>query len=392
MSDCSFCGQFADESLSVRHRGCGCVSHADCLPDTTRVGKLCANHDPAFERPAAIANEVQVGGKGAEPRPTDGVDYVLAPGAKQRESTLKTVASYVPGLAGKVKEDVRTSQNPDFLIKNHVSVDTILKQNKLGLQHFLKAGVTLSDLLKNGYTWSDLLKFEDLSKKGPERALQAITIGLKATANHFRDYPAAFPFQKVKAHTEFENRDMCLLFRMTFPEDGPLECDGDQSWNARDCVKLGLTIDDLCDFGLYYKQQYEDLFNNIPQKEAAIVEQKLKTTIAHVEQFADLNDMFAPVPEPMAVSVPAPTPAPVRATKVKIAKKQVVAVVESSSEEEEEEEEVQVRPVKVKAVKAPVQARINHVPPTRRETPELRSYAQRNREKFSRHGALVSNK
>jgi hypothetical protein len=196
---CSFCKEVADESLSVRHRGCGHLSHVDCLPDTNTIGKKCGDCDGS-------APSVSIGGEitaaGGEPRTTDGIDYVLYPGTKQAPGLLKRAASIIPGLSLKIAETIENTQNPELLLNNIVKIETIMKRNKMGLWHMLKAGIEMSDFLKNGYTWTDLLKFEDISNKGPERALQTL-VALKTSANHFRDYPAAFPLQKVKAHAQF---------------------------------------------------------------------------------------------------------------------------------------------------------------------------------------------
>lgn len=243
---CSFCGQTADEALSIRHRACGCMSHVDCLPDPASPSRHCAQHDPNAPVKSDDAWPTIQAHVSAEPRPLDGVDYVLKPGVKQAPSALKTGITPLPPnsylciflfLSSRVvfafdfiqsrrrRKDVSESRflvcfciSPlynifsEFLLNNGVPIDTIIKRNKLGLQHFLKAGITLDDFLKNGYKWKDLLKFDDIANGGPERALQALTIGLKASANHFRLYPAAFPVKEVRDHTQFENRYHCNVW------------------------------------------------------------------------------------------------------------------------------------------------------------------------------------
>ena len=298
MSDCSFCGELAEESLSIRHRQCGHLTHADCIPAGTKPNfKQCGACTGDYQKPSSSGGVDSVGKGGgtkkisAEPRPIDGKDYLLHPGKKTSPHLLSAVTSYLPLVGKKTPETVENSKNPLFLLQNGVPLPTIIKRNELGLQHFAQAGVKLTDFLDCGYTWDDLKMFEDLSRKGTKRALQALTIGLGATANHFRDYPDAFPFEQVKADTKLQTKDLCVHFGLTFPDDGPLECLGDQNWNASDCVALGVTIDDLSDFGLYYLQQYKDLMRGVSKKDMARSEKALGTTIEHLQGLVDLEQI-----------------------------------------------------------------------------------------------------
>lgn len=290
MNSCSVCAEAVTVDLSVRHRGCGHLTHLECLdPAAKATPKMCAGCDPSS---SGIVRQ-KVGAEVSaitEPHTTDGVNYILNPGIKRGASKLKAVASYIPGLSSRVVDDVKTSQDPEFLLANHVPLATIMKVNKLGLDHFLKAGIQMEDFLKNGYTWSDLKIFEAISKKGAKTALQAITSGLHATANLFRDYPDAFPFDEIKAHTKLQNSDLCELFGLTFPDNAPLECYGDQQWNALHCVNLGLTMDDLTDFGLTSKQQYEELYATVPKKMVPVCQKKLQVEQAHLGALIDLDE------------------------------------------------------------------------------------------------------
>ncbi len=415
MQVCSACGDAADE-YSVKHRGCGCVTHVECLVDQTRVAKHCAQHDPdavaarlgsdaggggSEPWPTIQSSATIGGGGGGEPRPTDGIDYVLTPGKKQAPGMLGKVASMIPGLSKRAPETVATSQSPEFLLNNHVPIDAILKRNKLGLQHFLKDGVEMIDFLRNGYTWNDLLKFKDISKEGPERALQTLC-ALKTRANHFRDYPSALPVDKVRAHTGFENRDLCVCFGLTFPDDGPLECSGDQEWYARDIVKLGLNTDDLIEFGLYYTQQYQDLFHNVTQKDMGVLETKLGTTLEHLEGLVDLQQLImqqkaAIEAEDEQKTFAKEKPAPIAQQQPK---KKQPKYVEQYVEEEyvEEMEEPIAKPVRQYVVPIPrpkaaapaaipQQDKIRHIVPQRRPGQDCRAAEARTYDRFARHGA-----
>jgi hypothetical protein len=284
---CSICTEAVNVELSVRHRGCGHLTHLECLdPNIKATPKLCAGCDNSQPVPVGRKVGAEVI---AEPHTTDGINYILNPGVKRGASTLKAVASYIPGISSRVMEDVKTSQNPEFLLANRVPLPTIMKVNKLGLDHFLKAGIQMEDFLKNGYTWKDLQVFEAISRKGAKTALQAITVGLHATANLFRDYPDAFPFEEIKAQTKLQNSDLCELFGLTFPDNAALECYGDNQWNALHCVNLGLTMDDLTDFGLVSKQQYEELYATVPKKMIPTCQKKLQVEQAHLGALIDLE-------------------------------------------------------------------------------------------------------
>jgi hypothetical protein len=109
--------------------------------------------------------------------------------------------------------------------------------------------------------------------------------------------------------------DLCGEFGLRFPVTvdertghtsyGSLQCHGDEKWNARDCVRLGLRMDDLSAFGLSLVQQYEDLLVGLTHADAVEAERNLQVTPEHITGLIDIN---APVaPQPLA-SAPAPAP------------------------------------------------------------------------------------
>ena len=315
---CSFCQEPADLNLSLEHRQCGGRTHTECLPAGQKPNyKLCAQCTGEYVPLAAVASmDASAPAGGREPFPPDGVDYVLHPGVWVQEapSALRSIAGlFSRTQASGAQEQQQQQQDPHFLIRNRVSVRDMLRYNKLGLQHLLKAGVTMSELLANDYTWNDLLLYEDVGRKGPTRCKQALAQGLKTNANHFRDYPDALPFAKVSAHAQLRPYDLCGEFGLRFPVTvdertghtsyGSLQCHGDEKWNARDCVRLGLRMDDLSAFGLSLVQQYEDLLVGLTHADAVEAERNLQVTPEHITGLIDIN---APVaPQPLA---PAPAP------------------------------------------------------------------------------------
>jgi hypothetical protein len=289
---------------------------------------------------------VQVGGRYTppvpfrEPRTTDGIDYVLNPGERVQESA-SILPSWLPGVKKiAATSATATAADPFTLLNHRIPVRTIMEKNGIGLDHMLRAGVTMYDFLKNGYTWQDICQFEEMSK-GATRALQVVTTGLKTNANLFRLYPDALPFAQVKQHTKLEARHVCELFGLTFPDDGPLMCQGDQRWNALDCVNLGLTMDNLQDFGLYYRQQYEDLMLGLTAEEQVEAEKRLKATVKHVDALVDANEQLSFPQEKTHTTTIIQQQQRVESESKRIGPE----YVKREEEEEQEEEEVEVRPL-----------------------------------------------
>lgn len=384
--NCSFCGEFADDDLSITHRQCGARTHADCLPAGKPVNyKLCSICTGEAVALGDVASMDVTPTSSKEPFPPDGVDYVLQPGQKQRQ-TGGGAWKMVAGLFSRVgsattktapaTEDVKTSQDPEFLIKNRVPVRDMLRFNKLGLQHLLKVGIEMTDFLSNGYTWNDLLLYEDVGRKGATRAKQAL-MALRCTANHFRDYPDALPYKKVAEHAQLQPYDLGTCFGLGFPIDPPgaLQCMGDENWTARDCVRLGLKMDDLRDFGLVGLQQYEDLMVGLSKPDAIAAERDLKVTSEHI---GSLVDLMAP-PE---------APAPIMKKPIVVPQYAPVAIPAADVDEQEEEFFSAPPPVRQQP-----RAVMVAVPVAVRPPPRVIVQAQPtpigSKNKFDRHGALV---
>lgn len=229
-----------------------------------------------------------------EPRPPEVRDYVLQPGAHQpdRWKSGPSTTAWVASKLGLARETpLEQSQDPYVLLQNQVPVRVMVTRNKVGLQHFCKAGVSMNDFLQCGYTLRDLCEFKDVSgARGKHRALQALAIGLRADANLFRDYPDAFPIEGVRKLTGMENDDICKYFGLSFPHAlAPLQCSQDEGWRASDVIKLGLSIGNLCDFGMETTAQYDALMEGLSEASRADMDRKLGVTAKHRAEWSKID-------------------------------------------------------------------------------------------------------
>jgi len=373
MSVCYVCGEHVDAALAIEHFGCHCKAHDTCLQEPINF-KHCPAHDGSgvvARRVAAVVHE---------PRTTDGINYVMQPGQRRAPYKLAQAAAYVPFLGSRFAETVENSKSPAFLLAHHVPIRTIMERNGLGLDHFLRDGIELDDFLTNGYVWNDLLEFEAVAgKRGGVTPLQALCIGLNAQATHFRDYPTALPYEQVRAHAEFEPYDLCESFGLHFPDDGPLECNGDTNWNALHCVKLGLNVDDLLAFGLRYREQYEDLMHELPVRKQQEAARALGFTDAHVKSLISLE---AQDEQESYAKAAAAARVPLRA----IAK----PMPEPEQQPEPETVTSMLRPIVRPNAARPVAAAapiFQHDTPPPKPRATARTYADKRTSRFDRHGA-----
>lgn len=294
MEQCSFCNEGVEPNVAFRHRTCGHVSHAKCLSALGPKRDLfnCARVScggTVIERPAAATAIVATGALDEEPRPPELRDYILQPGERSADGGLSTLGWMAGKLGwGSREEPLERTQDPWTLLQHQVPVRTIIGRNRVGLQHFCKAGVTAADFLQCGYTLRDLCEFRDISgAKGKNRALQALAIGLRANANLFRDYPDAFPVEGVRKLTGMGNNAICEYFGLSFPHAlSPLQCQLDAGWRAADVINLGLTIENLADFGLQTSAQYEVLTDGLSTASRAEVDRVLGVTKRHRDDWA----------------------------------------------------------------------------------------------------------
>ena len=275
--DCSVCGKKAEPAYSVTHRGCGHATHADCIAGES-VGKQCHR----CLNPDLVLQEGI--GSGIEPHTSDGVDYVKTPGTKSKGWSVGAVVSLVS------RKPTTITKTPLELIKESTPIDVIFKKHKYGLDHMLKEGVTINDFLASRYKWEDICAFEDISQNGPHRSLLTFTNGLKLNANHLRDNPDRLPIDAFRSLTQLENSQLCTALGMEFPQDASLQCCGDSNWNAKDCVRLGLQMGDLIDFGLYCVEQYMDLMKGLSTRDQEEAEKKLGVTAKHLEGLRNLEE------------------------------------------------------------------------------------------------------
>lgn len=309
---CALCGEAAAPEQSLRHRHCGHLSHTACIDVDTVNYKKCAVCLGDAEPWPAVESSVS-----SEPVPADGVDYVMTPGRRAPEGSAWTAVTSMLRRQ-KAPLDVRKTQDPLALLANHVPVQTMMKVNKVGLQHVLRVGGNMHDFLRNGYTWKDLQAYQDISAKGPDRLLQTLQ-ALGTNANHFRDYPGQLPWKEIKAAAELSTSDLCDEFGLHFPADASLQCDGDDQWDAVDLVKLGVCMDDLTGMGLRFVGQYEDLMQGLSRAKATAAEKSLGATEGHLAALIDEQEPLPPVEEEY-YEEPAPVAAPIRETPPRVAR------------------------------------------------------------------------
>lgn len=241
-----------------------------------------------------------------EPRPKDGIDYVLEPGERAQEPSRVWGA-----VSSALSRRAPTEPGPLEMLRERTPIDTMIKRHRLGLHHALKVGANIMDYLGNGYSWRDLLRYEDIGRMGAERATQALR-ALGTDANHFRAYPSQMPWSEVRKHCGLETSDLNEQFGLHFPPDGPLECNGSEEWSASDVLRLGVQMDDLLSFGMTYRGQYADLMHGLSSKRAAQLEAQLGATARHVSQLIDETNLARdsePTPAPAAVRTRAPAEA-----------------------------------------------------------------------------------
>ncbi len=406
-SSCYLCGEHVEAAFQIEHFGCKCKAHAQCLEEPINY-KYCTSHDPTAPKVVGSPVRATVRGSGgfgpcgAEPRTTDGINWILNPGAwNPEEPTLRKVGALI---SSRFAETVDNSKRPIYLLRNHVPVRTIMERNGLGMDHFCAKGVTLGDFLDNGYVWDDLMQFEAVAgRRGGVTPLQAVAIGLQAQATHFRDYPTAFPYEVVRAHTGFEPFDLHELFGLKFPDDGPLECAGDTNWNALHCVSFGLTADDLVAMGMQYVEQYEDLMHGLPIKKQQEASKALGFTEQHLKSLVSLQEAAAAAAS-AAAAMAAQVQTQLRAQPVQQQQQEEEVPLEEEYVEgelvEEEQPEPVVAPLPVRRIyqgvrtgpvaidrpAAPVPIFTHRTPPPK-PAPAQVPLAQRRAARFDRHGA-----
>ena len=298
--NCSVCAKVAEPSYSISFDKCGCSVHADC------VG---AEETDYLTCPACASGITTTPPLAEEPRPHDGIDYVLNPGLKKGNGNgfIATALSYV-----KKQPPASTKAPVTFasLVQKHVPIATIMSQYKLGLQHGLKEGILIEDFLSAGYKLSDLAAFEDVGKLGPDRGRQTLIDALGLNATHVRDFPHAVSMKEINALTGVSTADELGLYFAT--NNGTLECYGDTRWNAKDCVRLGLTIENLLDMGMQTIDQYQDLMRDLPRAEQKRTEVQLGVKMEHLESLMHVEmeeeevEMAIPKKKKAVIAAPAP--------------------------------------------------------------------------------------
>jgi hypothetical protein len=274
MANCPVCSLIAEPNYSITGDICKHTFHVDCAGPSINYDHCpaCLNKD----------QKQSIGTLFSEPHTLDGIDYVIFPGEKKKDSILRNGISSVVSIMSRTKD--KKTETPFDLLKKRIPVETIMKKYGYGLDHMLKEGVDIDDFLSNGYKWNDLILFEDISKNGPNRSLQTFTNGLNLNASHLKTYSDWIPIDKFRKLTQISGSQFNTLLGLRFEEDGPLSCHGmDFNWDAKDCVKLGLKMSDLLAIGMVWIEQYQDLMSNLTQEEQIEAENALQVSVDHLK-------------------------------------------------------------------------------------------------------------
>ena len=236
---CSLCALKTDPAYSLKHDECKCWSHVTCLKKTGKPidYDYCPIALNWVDTSAPILPEV-------EPTPEDGVDYISTP--------------LQDGLFKKLRRGVTSGEMLHLLCQGPSKwpIDRLIREKGWGLGHMIQRGATIDDFLINGYDWKQLSCYQDLGSKGKDRRIIALQ-SLKTSADHFRSYSDALPL----AEMEFGAPELKKYFGLHF--DGMKLCSpASDDWNAEDCVRMGLNMDDLLRLGLQYHEQYGALFTD----------------------------------------------------------------------------------------------------------------------------------
>lgn len=276
--DCSVCGKKAEPAYSITHR-CAHASHVDCIEGDIDPYKC----PPCLTSPTGQVKRIE--SKVEEPHIRN-KNYIKYPGTESK-GLISSVGGAVVSLVSKVPQ----KKSAIDLVKEGVPILNIFREG-YGLDHMLRDGVTIDHLMIARYKWDDLCLFEDVSKNGTKRALDAFAAGpgLRMTANHLRDYPDQLPFEEFKKVTALETSQLCTVLGLEFPSDDSLQCAGDKNWNAKDCVRLGLKMSDLISFGLYSVEQYKDLMFGLNKTEQKLMEKQLEVNEAQLEGLRNLEE------------------------------------------------------------------------------------------------------
>ena len=280
---CVVCHLYADSGRAMR-TDCGHWTHTECWRSLDKP-KDYENCPRCLGYVMAPINGMPEN----EPVTDDGIDYVMNPPTKTSLSMLRGAAAQILSVLSRNKRT--DTANPFSLLAQgpyQMSIESIIGTHGIGLQHMIKAGVTIDDFLTNGYSLKDLQLFKDLTGldgRGQDRAQQAL-YALKMTADHLRDYGSSLlPIAKMRDELGITPEKICYMYGLGCPPGGfTLSSPASEDWTARDVLELGFTMDDLLDYaGLEYQEQY---FALEPTTEDEL---NLKVVPAHAERLRSLE-------------------------------------------------------------------------------------------------------
>lgn len=161
------------------------------------------------------------------------------------------IFSSIRRLTSKVgRDNVETSDNPFFLVKNHYPVEMLLNKKKMGLLNLVNEhGVSIEDFVTAKYTFKELLGFPEIDCV--EGLGTLIGMGLNYTVLY--EHRRQLPFDELRAKYGLTSQDIIdrLGYQFCVPSDG--------GWSAKYLIKSGFNMDQLMACGLEYSFQLDSL-------------------------------------------------------------------------------------------------------------------------------------
>jgi hypothetical protein len=207
------------------------------------------------------------------------------------------IFSRLQRLASKVSRDnVETSDNPFFLVKNHYPVDMFLSKKKMGLPILVNEhGVSIKDFVSAKYTFKELLGFPEIDCA---RGLDTL-IGMGLDHTVLYDHRRQLPFEELRAKYGLTSQGIIDLLGYQFcvPNDG--------GWPAKYLIKFGFNMDQLMTCGLEYSFQLDSLDMDSDQL------RKLGCNQTHIKRLktlvVDQEETYVPVTTRRSSPIPCAT-------------------------------------------------------------------------------------
>lgn len=242
MSDlnCSVCGKLLDFyiDMPIYHDTCDHYACAHtCSDGSSELCQKCENKSTVAVN-NDIIDEVSVAipVKTYDPRPIQPRD------AKWADGFFSWANNISSGLRNR-NETVNTSNDPYWLIKQHVPVEVLLEKD-LHINELISQGVTLEHFLSGGYNIKELAQFpEVLPTIGktdifPKGVL--VLFALKTRMHQLRDHKDQMPIAEVCKYTGLNKKYMAENMRLEFHPTIGITSEGNKGkWTLQDLKYFG---------------------------------------------------------------------------------------------------------------------------------------------------------